>query len=139
MSALGTSAGVYFYNVYNVSVQDSPNTTSAVTYLTKARTYSASTDIKTQYNGKSFITLKNKANKYRSERNNDINSFNKKKIDATNKLLNTINPILIEYSDKNSISMIFQKKNIIIGKSDLDITDEILKIVDSKINKIKIN
>ncbi len=57
MSALGTSAGVYFYNVYNVSVQDSPNTTSAVTYLTKARTYSASTDIKTQYNGKSFITL----------------------------------------------------------------------------------
>ena len=88
---------------------------------------------------KKIIELKNKANKYRSERNNDINSFNKKKIDATNKLLNTINPILIEYSDKNSISMIFQKKNIIIGKSDLDITDEILKIVDSKINKIKIN
>ena len=86
-----------------------------------------------------IIELKNKANKYRNERNKDINSFNKKKIDATNKLLNTINPILVEYSDKNSISMIFQKKNIIIGKSDLDITDEILKIVDSKINKIKKN
>tara|TARA_B100001250_G_scaffold185384_1_gene159435 strand:- start:2063 stop:2341 length:279 start_codon:yes stop_codon:yes gene_type:complete len=88
---------------------------------------------------KKIIELKNKANKYRNERNKDINSFNKKKIDATNKLLNTINPILVEYSDKNSISMIFQKKNIIIGKSNLDITNEILKIVDSKINKIKIN
>ena len=88
---------------------------------------------------KKIIELKNKANKFRNERNKDINSFNKKKIDATNKLLNTINPILVEYSDKNSISMIFQKKNIIIGKSNLDITNEILKIVDSKINKIKIN
>ena len=88
---------------------------------------------------KKIIELKNKANEYRNERNNDINSFNKTKVEATNKLLNTINPILVEYSNKNSISMIFQKKNIIIGKSELDITDEILKIVDSKINKIKIN
>ena len=88
---------------------------------------------------KKIIELKNKANEYRNERNNDINSFNKTKVEATNKLLNTINPILVEYSNKNSISMIFQKKNIIIGKSDLDITDEILKIVDSKISKIKIN
>ena len=49
--------GVYFYNVYNVSVQDSPNTTSAVSYVTKARTYSSSSDIKTQYNGTSYMTL----------------------------------------------------------------------------------
>ena len=86
-----------------------------------------------------IIELKKKANEYRNERNKDINSFNKKKVEATNKLLNTINPILIEYSNKNSISMIFQKKNIIIGKSELDVTDDILKIVDSKIKKIKIN
>ena len=86
-----------------------------------------------------IIELKKKANEYRNETNKDINSFNKKKVEATNKLLNTINPILIEYSNKNSISMIFQKKNIIIGKSELDVTDDILKIVDSKIKKIKIN
>ena len=49
--------GVYFYNVYNVNVQDSPNTTSAVSYVTKARTYSSSSDIKTQYNGTSYMTL----------------------------------------------------------------------------------
>ena len=56
-AGLGTTHGVYIYNVYSVSVQDSPNTTSAITYLTKARTYSSSTDIKTQYNGASYITL----------------------------------------------------------------------------------
>ena len=56
-AGLGTSNGVYFYNVYSVSVQDSPSTTSAITYLTKSRTYSNSTDIKTQYNGAAYITL----------------------------------------------------------------------------------
>ena len=56
-AALGTSHGVYFYNVYSVSVQDSPSTTSAITYLTKSRIYSNSTDIKTQYNGAAYITL----------------------------------------------------------------------------------
>ena len=35
--------------------------------------------------------------------------------------------------------MIIQKKNIIMGKTDLDITNEILKIVDNKINKLKVN
>ena len=35
--------------------------------------------------------------------------------------------------------MIIQKKNIIMGKTDLDITNEILKIVDKKINKLKVN
>ena len=41
-------------------------------------------------------------------------------------------------AEKN-IDMIIQKKNIIMGKTDLDITDEILKIVDKKINKLKVN
>ena len=35
--------------------------------------------------------------------------------------------------------LICKKKNIIMGKTDLDITDEILKIVDKKINKLKVN
>ena len=36
----------------------------------------------------------------------------------------------------NEISFILQKKNIIMGKTELDITDDILKIVDNEISKI---
>ena len=50
-----------------------------------------------------------------------------------------INPILAEYSTEKSISIIIQKKNIVLGKSDLDITNDILKIVDKKIKTIKLN
>ena len=49
-----------------------------------------------------------------------------------------INPILTKFSDDNKISLILKKKDIIIGKSNLDITDKIIELVDKNIKKIKI-
>ena len=43
------------------------------------------------------------------------------------------------YAKEKNIDMVVQKKNIIMGKSELDITDDILKIVDKEISKLKIN
>ena len=63
----------------------------------------------------------------------------KKKIEGTNIILNNLKPILSEYSKKNSISMVLQKQNVIIGKKELDITQDIIKILNEKIKKIDIN
>jgi len=88
---------------------------------------------------KKIINLRNKANKYRKERNESINNLNNQRLNATQKMITLIRPILSEYSDNNSISLIIQKKNIVIGKTSLDITDDILKIVDEKIEKISLD
>ena len=88
---------------------------------------------------KKIINLRNKANKYRKERNESINNLNNQRLNATQKMITLIRPILSEYSDNNSISLIIQKKNIVIGKTSLDITDDILKIVDEKIDKISLD
>jgi len=88
---------------------------------------------------KKIIDLRSKANKFRKERNNNINNLNNQRLEATAKIINLIRPILSEYSEKNSISIIIDKKNVIIGKTALDITDDILKIVDEKIGKIKLD
>ena len=53
--------------------------------------------------------------------------------------LKNINPILAKYSEENLISIIMDKKNILIGKSELDITKDIIKILDKKIKSIKLN
>ena len=87
---------------------------------------------------KKIMNLRNKANKYRKERNDSINNLNNQRLNATQKMITLITPILSEYSDNNSISLIIQKRNIIIGKTSLDITDDILKIVDEKIRKISL-
>ena len=88
---------------------------------------------------KKIIDLRDKANKFRKERNNNINNLNNQRLEATSKMITLVRPILSEFSDKNSISLIIDKKNIIIGKTLLDITDDILKIVDEKIGKIQLD
>ena len=65
--------------------------------------------------------------------------LDKKRLEATAKILDILTPILSDYSSKNSISLIIQKKNIVIGKSELDITSQILKTLNTKIKTVKLN
>ncbi|MDB9699431.1 OmpH family outer membrane protein [Candidatus Pelagibacter sp.] len=78
-------------------------------------------------------------NNYNKNKDKIIKDFNKLKVNSTNELLKLINPILIKYSDENFISVILQKKDLVIGKKELDITDEIIKIVNTQVKKFKIN
>ena len=88
---------------------------------------------------KKIIDLREKAKKFRKERNDNINNLNNQRLEATTKIIKLVKPILSEYSQEKSISIIIDKKNVIIGKTALDITDDILKIVDEKIGKINLN
>ena len=82
--------------------------------------------------------LKFEINSYNQDRNKMIEEFNKLKVENTNNLLKQINPILTKYSIENKISIILQKKDLIIGKTELDITDEIIKIINIEIKEFKI-
>ena len=87
---------------------------------------------------KKVSLLRKKIDTYKNNRTNKINELNKIKINNTNKLLNMINPYIAEYADKNSISMILNQKNIIIGKNELNATEEIIVIINKNIKKFKI-
>ena len=92
---------------------------------------------KTDFNDR-VDKLKSEVDNYNLNRKTMIEKFNKLKVDSTNNLLKLINPILAKYSTQNEISIILQKKDLIIGKIELDITDEIIKIVDNEIKEFKI-
>ena len=66
-------------------------------------------------------------------------NINKLRIGATNKLISQLSPILQEYAKNNSVSLILQKKNIVMGKKEIEITDEILELTNKEIKNIKIN
>lgn len=87
---------------------------------------------------KNIEDLKLDIEKYNIEKKQSITNFNKIRIDSTNKLLKLINPILSDYSESNSIAIILQKKNIIVGKKELDVTNEIIQIVDENIREFTI-
>tara|TARA_B100000767_G_scaffold192646_1_gene179793 strand:+ start:13 stop:531 length:519 start_codon:yes stop_codon:yes gene_type:complete len=82
--------------------------------------------------------LKSEINNYNLNRNKMIEKFNKLKVENTNNLLKLINPILAKYSNEKEISIILQKKDLIIGKTELDITDKIITIIDNEIKEFKI-
>ena len=84
-------------------------------------------------------SLSKEINNYRSLRQDAIELSTKSRLNASADFAEKIKPILADYASKNNIDMIIQKKNIIMGKTDLDITDEILIIVDKKINKLEVN
>ena len=88
---------------------------------------------------KKLSLLRNKASDYQKQRKKSNVSINEKRMNATSELVNLIQPILAEYVNNNSISIIFQKKNIVIGKTELDITEDILKILNENHKKIVIN
>ena len=54
-------------------------------------------------------------------------------------LIKKLTPILEEYSKKNSIRIIVQKKHIVMGKKEDDITKDILELVNQKVKNIKID
>tara|TARA_Y100000992_G_scaffold288434_1_gene242122 strand:- start:142 stop:576 length:435 start_codon:yes stop_codon:yes gene_type:complete len=83
--------------------------------------------------------LNKKIKNYRVIVSENVDKNNKLKISATKKLIKKLNPILSDYSEKNSISIILQKRDIIIGKNSLNITDDIIKILDENVKEIKIN
>ena len=82
--------------------------------------------------------LKSEIKNYNQKRNQMIKEFNKLKVSNTNRFLKLLNPILVKFSNDKEISIILQKKDLVIGKTELDITDEIIKIANNELKEFKI-
>ena len=88
---------------------------------------------------KELSSLRKEIINFQKEQVKARENINKLRIGATNKLILKLSPILQDYAKKNSISLILQKKNIVMGKKEIEITDEILEITNKEIKNIKIN
>ena len=88
---------------------------------------------------KELSSLRTEIINFQKEQVKARDNINKLRIGATNKLISQLSPILQEYAKKNSVSLILQKKNIVMGKKEIEITDEILQITNKEIKNIKIN
>tara|TARA_B100001540_G_scaffold302140_1_gene309341 strand:+ start:189 stop:698 length:510 start_codon:yes stop_codon:yes gene_type:complete len=90
---------------------------------------------KEDYN-KKLIDLSNKVKNYNLDKNEKIKELNKKKISYRNKFIELLNPIIAEYASENNIDIVLRKEQMIVGKTELDISEPILSIVNKKIKKI---
>ena len=85
---------------------------------------------------KKFTNIDNKIKNFNKKikiRNDEIMNLRKK---VRSNFTKELKKILSDYSIKNSINMILKQEDILVGSKTLDITNDILKIVDSNIIKL---
>ena len=73
---------------------------------------------------------------FRNKKTKFDSDINQERIKSINKMVGILNQILANYASEKSIGLIVQKKNILIGKSELDITKDILKIFNDQVKSI---
>ena len=81
---------------------------------------------------KKITNLKKEINDFQKKRKSINEKFNKIRLEKTNEMVQSLNEILSKYADDNNISLVIQKKFIVIAKTGLDITNEILKIFNNE-------
>ena len=84
------------------------------------------------------VKLENKIKKYNKLVSDNNKSFMKYKKEIKGLFLKELMNIVREYAEVNSIQLILNKKDIIIGQNTMDISNDILQLVNKKINDIKL-
>ena len=81
---------------------------------------------------KDIILFNQELEVYRVEKDKIFDQFKKKKQQDLENFLKQINPIIQDYMKTNSIDIVLDKKQIFIGNSKNDITQDILDLVNKK-------
>ena len=82
---------------------------------------------------KDILNFNNDVEKFRSEKDKILKDFKLLKETKLDNFLKKIIPIIQDYMKKNSIDIVLEKKQIFIGSSSVDITDEIIKLVNENV------
>ena len=82
---------------------------------------------------KNISEFQKKLQNYSKDKSEQIKKLKKNRNTEIINLLNLINPIIKKYMEDNSISIIIDKKNIYIGNTAYDITNNLIEIINKKL------
>ena len=82
---------------------------------------------------KKLVEFRKEINIFQTDRQKVINEFNKKKVEEFNNFFKKITPIIQSYVSEKNIDIVLDRKNIFVASKKKDITQEIIKLIDSKI------
>ena len=83
-------------------------------------------------------SLRKKVNDYQSQRRASLDKIATQRAEARENLMKSIEPIVDTYIRDNNISLVMDKKNMLGGLTEYDITNIITKKLDDTLPSIKI-
>ncbi len=88
---------------------------------------------------KQVNALRTKVSALQKERSSLLDDISKKRIKARDELLKNLNPIMENYMKEKNIRIVLDKKNILLGDENLDITKDIMSLLNKKLKSLNIN
>ena len=82
---------------------------------------------------KEVLNFKKKYQEFNKEKNQIVKDFNNFKKKELENIFNQINPIIKNYMEDNSVSILFDSKNIFMGSTDLNLTEDILDKINNEL------
>ncbi len=95
--------------------------------------------ISTEEYKKKADTLRKKVIAYQSDRRSSLDKIAQLRLDARSQLIKKLNPILKSYLEENNISLIIDKKDVVLGNANLDITKIIVDKLNKELPSLKLN
>ena len=88
---------------------------------------------------KKVTELRKKVSELQKKRSILLESVAKQRTFARNELLKNLNPIIKEYMNQKKIRMVLDKKSLLLADENLDITKDIMKVLNKNLKSIKLN
>ena len=88
---------------------------------------------------KKVTDLRSNVLSLQKERDTLLENVSKQRAKARSELLKNLNPIMKNYMLEKNIRMIIDKKSMLLADENLNITDDIIKILNIKLKSIKLN
>ena len=88
---------------------------------------------------KKVTDLRSKVSKLQKERNTLLETVSKQRSKARNELLKNLNPIIADFMKEKKIRMVVDKKSLLLADENLDITNDIMAILNKKLKSIKLD
>jgi len=88
---------------------------------------------------KKVQALRKKVADLQKNKQSAYNNLAKSRDDAKKTLIKAVNPIIKKYMEENNIRLVLDKKSVILGDTTLEITDQIITILNKELPSIKIN
>ena len=88
---------------------------------------------------KKVTSLREKVADLRKKKQDSLIKIAKSRNKAKADLLKALNPIIQKYMEDNKIRLVIDKKSVLLGDVNLDITEQIITVLNKEVSSIKVN
>jgi len=87
---------------------------------------------------KKVSDLRLKVSKLQQDRNTLLETVAKQRSKARNELLKNLNPLIQEYMNEKKIRMVVDKKSLLLADENLNITKDIMSLLNKKLKSVSL-